>query len=238
MLAEHNAFFQELINIYFAELRRWLTSERAKIVGTPRSTRGYKKILANKKLRKRSGRWSRKVTGLFKGYIPRVKRLGDLSLTMGILGRGAKHQLRRAMELLQTGGAISNRKYMPVPVYKNLARIGYTGPWAKGDVHTGLKSKAFSVFNQVQFAEEGKRLVGIKSGGKMLYFDTRERKKRGEGFLKRGLMFIGLHGVRVKRQFSGRYDLYARFDRMLPAAIKRGQTAVDRATAKVQRKMK
>lgn len=225
--------------VYFAALREWLGKERDKIVGTKRSTKGYKKVLRNKPKRFGRGKgWDRRVTGLFKGHIPRVKKIGDLSLKMGVLGR-TKHQLRKAMELLQTGGTISSSKQMPVPIYKNLEKsYGFKGPWSKGSVYSGMTSKAFAIFNRTWFADEGNKLVGIKSGRRTLYFDKSQMRDKGRRFPRSALLFMGLHGVRIKRQFVGRYDLYARFDRMVGASIKRGQTATDKATRVVERKMK
>ncbi len=223
--------------VYFAALREWLGKEREKIVGTKKSTKGYKKVLAGKRRKRREGTWSTKMTGLFKGHIPRVNDIGQLTLKMGVLGK-SKHQLRKALEMMQTGGTISSSKQMPVPIYKNLAAVGYKGPWSRGSVHGRMTSKAFAFFNRVQFADEGRRLVAIKSGRRTLYFDKKQKKSRGQGFPNKALLFMGLHGIRVKRQFIGRYDLYTRFDRMVPASVKRGQTAVDKATRVVERKMK
>lgn len=223
--------------IYFAALREWLGKEREKIVGSKKSTSGYKKILAGKRRRKREGTWSTTMTGLFKGHIPRVKRIGELSLKMGVLGR-SKNQLRKALEMMQTGGTISSPRQMPVPIYKNLANVGYKGPWSRGSVYDRMTSKAFAFFNRVQFADEGRRLVAIKSGRRTLYFDKKQKKSRGQGFPQRALLFMGLHRIRIKRQFVGKYNLFTRFDRMVPASIKRGQTAVDRATRIVEKKMK
>jgi len=222
--------------VYFGALRTWLKKERVKIVGTKKSTKGYKRVLANKRRRNRDGTWSTQVTGLFKGHIPHVNKIGDLSLKTGILGK-SKHQLRRALEMMQAGGVITSSKQMPVPVYKNLAKIGYHGPWSRGSVYKGMTSKAFAFYNRVKFADEGRQLVAIKNGGRTLYFDKNQRTKTGR-FPRSALLFMGLHKIRIKRQFIGRYDLYARFDRMVPASIKRGQTAVDKATRIVERKMK
>jgi len=228
--------------IYFGVLRDWLKNERANFLGGKdakgKKRRGYRDILASKSLRKRSGSWSRRVTGLFKGYMPFVKKINDLKLTMGVLGK-SKHQLQRALELLQTGGTVTSHRVMPIPIYKNLERIGYTGAMSMGSVKTGMKSKALRNLMITR------GITTIKKDGRMYFFDRRGirshgkakgRGYQGAGFRKEDLLFIGVRSIRVKKQLSGRYDFYGRFNRMNPAMINRGQVAVDRATKKVERK--
>ena len=228
--------------IFFLTLKDWLKNERANMLGGKDSKgkrrKGYRDILARKTLkysRASKGRstWSRTVTGLFSGHIPFANDIRNLGLRMGVLSR-TKHQLVRALELLQTGGGISAAKQMIVPMYKNLMRIGYTGPWSGGSVTSGLTNKAFGKFIDMN------RLVVIKKGGRTYYFDKQatEGPKRGfksSGFARRNLLFMGLFGVRVKRQLKGQYDFYGRFNRMQSPMVRRGQTAVDRATRKVER---
>lgn len=226
--------------IYFQELRTWFKNERANVLGGPdakgKKRTGYREILSRKRRRRREGTWSKKVTHLFKGFIPFSKKLDRLKLTMGILGTG-RHQLKLALEKMQTGGTITSGKQMPVPIYKNLKEIGYEGPWSKGNVHGRMKSKAFGAVDRI-FHTVGRRgLVPIRDGSRTLYFDPNSRKKRGDGFKKSGLMFMGLHGVRIKKTLTGRYDLIARFERMQGAILSRGQTAVDRATRRVEKKL-
>lgn len=223
-------------NIFFGHLRGWLIDERRKVLGPKSQSKGYKKILSNKPHRRRGGKWDPRIVGLFKGYIPYAKTVDNLSLRMGVLGK-TDHQLKRAMELLQTGGTVTSRKMMPVPIYKNIAATKYVGGTHTGSSRTGLKSAVFESFLST------KRLVPIRVGSRIYFFDNLQRKKRsgrGRGakgeFLRKGLLFIGLHKIRVRRQLKGRYDLYARFDRMQGAIVKRGQSAVDKATKAVERK--
>jgi len=226
-------------NTFFFSLRGWLTDERANMLGSKnykdsrgKTRHGYRDMLASRKLKKREGTWSRKVAHLFRGSVPFAKNINNLRLTMGVLGR-SKHQLQRAMEMLQTGGTIRSGSQMPVPMYKNLAAIGEHGPWSTGDVRTGLKSKIFR-----KLASAG-RLVGVKRGGKVFYFDKNKmqggRKWKKTGFNKSALLFMGLHGIRIKRLFTGRLDFYNRFDKMQSSMVRRGQTAVDKATKRVEK---
>jgi len=223
--------------IYFGELRDWFKNERANVLGGPdakgKKRRGLRNFLSDKKHVARRGSgdtWSKKVTHLYKGFIPYVKKLDKLKLTMGILGTG-RHQLKLALEKQQTGGTITSSKQMPVPIYKNLKDThNYSGPWSAGNVHGRMRSKAF------RYIRRFKGLVPIRDGSRTLYFDPESKKKRGDGFKRSGLMFMGLHGIRVKKTLKGRLDLLARFDKMQPAIMSHGRTAVDRATRKVQKK--
>jgi len=218
--------------IYLAVMSNWMRDERARFLGGPNSKgvrkRGFRDILESKPKKGRGKGSSSQITGLFKGYMPKVSKMDDLRVSMGILGL-SRHQLRRAMELFETGGTISSSKMMPVPMYKNLAKIGYTGPWSMGNVHSGMKSKAFA-----KFAND-ERLVMIKGGDAKLFFDKKSRQKDGK-FLKSGLLFMGVHSVKISKQFTGRYDFYGRFDKMTPKIVERGQKAVDRASRKVAKK--
>lgn len=218
--------------IYLAVMSDWMRDERARFLGGPNSKgvrkRGFRDILQSKPKKGRGKGWSSQITGLFKGYMPKVSKMDDLRVTMGIIGT-SRHQLRRAIELFETGGTITSSKMMPVPIYKNLSKIGYTGPWSMGNVHSGLKSKAFA-----KFAND-ERLTMIQSGDAKLFFDKKARLKGGK-FPKSGLLFMGVHSVKIGKMFTGRYDFYGRFDKMTPKFIDRGQKAVDRASRKVAKK--
>jgi len=212
--------------VFLRYMHAWMSDERARFVGGKdskgRTRKGYRGILSRKRLAKRDGTWSRRVAHLFKGYVTNPRNIGGLMMRCGV-GLNSNNQMVRAVWKLQEGGNItSGGKQMPVPIYRNLARIGVTSGFHK--------SKAFS-----RLASQGK-LVGVKDGGRVYYFDPESKKKRGKGFLKSGLLFIGVFGVRVSRMFTGRYDFYGRFDRMLPAMISRGQGVVDRAATSVNRR--
>lgn len=228
--------------IYFFQLRSWMEDERAIMLGSKPSDkkkrRGYRDILANKRLSNRPQKWqkwSKRVTNLFKGSLPYVDKIGDLELSMGLISR-SNHQLIKAIKLLNKGGYSTSSKFMPVPIYKNLAKVGYEGPWHIGNVKSGLKSKAFRAFNRVHFAGEGKRLVRIKSGGRILYFDRKSFSKRKKAFKRSGLLFIGMKRIQIKRHLTGKYDFNQRWNRQKVKTIVRGQRSVDKATRMANRK--
>lgn len=219
-------------NVFFGVFRTWLKNERAMFLGGKdakgRVRRGgFRGLLRKKQLSRRPGHfWSSRMAGLFKGAIPFSKKIGGLRLIMGVLAR--PHQLVRALEFMQTGGTITSSKEMPIPMYKNLAEKGYRGPWSKGSVNSGLKSKAFA-----KFIAQG-RLVRIKRGGKALYFDKNKRNVGG-GFDRSDLLFIGVHSIKVKKVLTGALDFYRRFDRSFPRMVARGNKAVDKAIKQVER---
>jgi len=218
--------FQAAPLTYLRFLRAWLGDERARVVGGKdskgRSRSGFRDILSNRRLTgQRGGTWSRRITHLFKGYVTKPRTLDGLMLRTGV-GLRSKNKMIRAVQKLNEGGTISGGgKQMPVPIYKNLNKIGVTEGFSN--------AKAFK-----RLAIKG-RLAGVKDGGKVLYFDVNARKKRGKGYKRSGLLFVGVFGVKIKPMFTGRYDYIARWDRMLPAMLNRGQGAVDRATNAVDR---
>lgn len=228
--------------IYFHHLRRWMEEERAIMLGSKSSDkkkrRGYRDILANKPRSKfgmqTRGKWSKRVANLFKGGVPYVNRIGDLQLSMGLISK-SQHQLIQALKLLNKGGVSRSSKFMPIPIYRNLAKRGYDGPWHRGSVKSGLKSKAFGFFQRIKFAGE-RRPVRIKSGNKILYFDPESKRKRGNGYKRSGLLFIGMKRIQVQRQLTGKYDFNQRWNRQKTKVVVRGQRFVDRATRKALKK--
>jgi hypothetical protein len=210
--------------VFLRYMRAWLGDERARFVGGPDSKgkvrQGYRAILASRRLRRREGTWSKRMAHLFKGYIPPMPtRIGDLFLKAGA-GLNRPNQMHKALWMLATGGSITSAKQMPVPVYKNLAEIGIT--------------KGFSGAKAFKRLIDKDRLIGIKKGGKVMYFDKEQRTKRG-GLRRSGLLFVGVHGIRVPAMLTGKYDFFARWDQMVPAMITRGQGVIDRATMAVDR---
>lgn len=217
--------------VFLRFLGAWLRDERARFIGGKDSKkntrRGYRDILAGKRLSGRSGTWDARVVGVFKGYIPsRPSRIDDLMLRAGV-GLNNPKRIHEALWSLQAGGAVSGGgKRMPVPVYGNLAKIGVTkGFWG---------GKAFR-----RMLMDEDRLVGVRVGSKIFYFDKNQRYKNTAGryyggFQRKGLLFVGTYGIRRAPQFTGRYDFYARWGRMVPQMIQRGQGVVDRAAKAVE----
>lgn len=230
------AMMQVLPDEFFYSMQRWIRDERAWFLGgkTSKGTKkkGFRNILANRKRKGRPGKWTRRIIYLFKGWQKKVsnKDINKLLMTMGILGT-SHHQLHKALFHHQSGGIITSNKYMPVPIYKNLRKwLGYTGPWSKGDVHDGLKSQAFD------YISTNKGLVGLRSGDKILFFHPKAKRKRGEGYLKSGLLFIGTKSIKTNKMFFGRYDFFDKFDRAIPRIIARGQIAVNKTVRKIEKK--
>ena len=219
---------------FIRNLGAWLYNEKGRFLGGKgykgkKYKSGYKISLAKKRLKRREGRWSKQVAGLFSGKISTAKRINDLNLTMGVLGR--KHQLKRAMELLSTGGTITSSSEMPIPMYRNLAALNYRGPFSKGNVNSGLKSKAFA-----KFINEG-RLTALKKDGQTYYFNKNAEKNNRGRFSRSDLLFIGVHGITVRKTLTARFDFDAQFNKKKSMMIVRGQKAIDRATKQVERKL-
>ena len=204
-------------------LRAWLIDERARFVGGKDSRgkrrKGYRNILENRRLRKRPGTWATQVTGLFKGYV-NARRMQNMEMRAGV-GLNNPRQIHKALWKLQEGGSITSSKYMPIPIYKNISKVGVTRGFWRGKVFKRMIQKG--------------DIVGLQSGGDIYYFDKDFRRRRGAGFKRSGLLFIGTKRISVSKQFTGRYDFYGRFERMRPAMLNRARGVVDRATRKIER---
>lgn len=220
---------------FLKRLHVWLQDEKGRFLGT-RGYRGkvyksgFRQSLAKKRLKRRDGTWAKQVAGLFSGKVPYATSIGRLKLTMGILPK--KHQLKRAMEFLAEGGSITSAKEMPVPMYRNLAAIGYRGPFFGGNVHSGLTSKAFR-----KFASQN-RLAPIKKGGVTYYFNNEADRNAKGKFNREDLLFMGVHGVTVRKTLTNRFDFERRFYAKKSKMIERGQKRVDLAARAVERAIK
>jgi hypothetical protein len=215
ILRMYAAYPQTILRFLIA----WMRDERAGMVGGPdskhRVRRGYRDILASRRRRHRGGTWSRSVAHQFKGYIAGRSALQGLRLTMGA-GLRHPHKITRALELLETGGTIRSGKYMPIPIYRNLAKIGKSTRGGAGSLFVRM-----GIFN---------RFAVLKRGNEMLYFDRYQRRRRGRGrYPRSALLFIGRKEITVPRMLTGRYDFYQRWERRLNPALHRGQGVLDRS---------
>jgi hypothetical protein len=115
-----------------------------------------------------------------------------------------------AMQLEETGGDISSDKFMPMPMYRNLANIG-------------IATNRHGAFKEMAAAGE---LTPIKPKGDpdtLLWFYNKG------GY--RSLAFVGKKNIHVKKQF----DFHATWARRLMSVMQRGQKAADTATRKVEK---
>ena len=209
--------------VYKRRLKHQLRIEHESFIGK----RGKPGLFRRKLLRKRlsGGRksrrggpgWSSQVIGLFTGRV-----FGSIYGTMDIgmvLGSDPKRkrQIHKALELLGEGGSISNSKEMIVPVYDNLRSVGISPK-----TMTGGRSK-LDFYRRQRGA-----LVRLTTGSFTKYYDA-QLLKAGDNV--HALMFLGLHKVRIKRQFNFAAD----WKRREPKAISRLQKAVDRGTKDINR---
>jgi len=220
---------------FLTRLHVWLQNEKGRFLGTKGYRgkvykSGYRQSLAKKRLKGRDGMWAKQVAGLFSGKVPYTTSINNLKLTMGILPK--KHQLKRAMEFLSEGGSITSSKEMPIPMYRNLSSIGYSGPFFGGNVNSGLTSKAFRKF------ASGNKLAPVKKGGITYYFNKDAKRNAKGQFNREDLLFMGVHGITVRKTLTGRFDFENKFYRQKGKMIERGQKRVDLAVREVERTIK
>jgi len=164
-----------------------------------------------------SDTWTRQFSSLMKGRVDGNSRdLKTLSLHVGVLYRDKK-RIHEAAEIMGSGGAINSPgKYMIVPIYANLQRVGIM-------LKTGKSGEALR-----KYMAMGKMFV-LKRGGKVLYYDS-DLWRQGE----RGsaLMFIGMKTSNVKRKF----DFDGQWNKFSPRFMKLVGQGIDRAVKRLEKK--
>jgi hypothetical protein len=216
-------------SLYTRFLKAWLIDEKARFIGGKGSRgkifAGYRSALAHKKLSGREGTWSTRITHLFKGYVD-GETIATLTMRAGA-GLNHPNRLTEGMKLMHTGGRTTTNSFMPVPIYENLKRIGFNGPWQQGSLYSGMRSTVYSHFGRTQ-----KRLEVIEKNGKLYYFDKTQRLPNGK-FPRDALLMIGVSSVTIPRVLKGNLDFYSRWQKQTPAIINRGRAVVNRASASV-----
>jgi hypothetical protein len=203
--------FRQAPSIFAKQLEIWERKERKSFLGGPvkggsGDGKGFRGKLLNKKLVGRPGSWSPAVAGQFKSYMQGRGTLG-VKVTMGIV---QDNPLTKGLELLEKGGTISSDKYMPVPVYRNLAQVGVVR-----DAYGAFKERS-----------EAGQLTGINQGNRMLWFYNRNGHRL--------LLFVGKKQMKVKKQFT----FTRAWQQREPSVIRRGQLAADKATKQVEKMIK
>jgi hypothetical protein len=164
-----------------------------------------------------SSTWTRQFSSTVKGRVDGNSRdLKTLSLHVGVL-YNTKYNIHVAAEIMGHGGTINSAgKYMIVPIYANLQRVGIM-------LKTGKSGEALR-----KYMAMGKMFV-LKRGGKVLYYDS-DLWRQGE----RGsaLMFIGMKTSNVKRKF----DFDGQWNSFSPRFMKLVGQGVDRAVKKLEKK--
>ena len=167
-------------------------------------------------VKQNSKTWTSQASGLFRGYVqgPRDK-INGTQLRMGVLYRDKK-KIHGVMEFLADGGKIGSSKQMIIPIAKNLQAMGI---------------KVFAGGGGFAMRQHGEELnlVAIRHGNKVMYYN---RELLDQGKYLSALMFIGLHGIRVKQQFNFERDAAKR----VPNVMNRLNKAVDKTIRRMDKK--
>ena len=110
--------------------RAWMGATRTKFVGKGRSGEhgAYVKWLRNRSLRGRKGqKWLNSAASVFKGWVqPHANKISDLKMTLGS-PQQQPNKFAKGLEMMSNGGGtVHGNKYMPIPIWKNLARKSAT----------------------------------------------------------------------------------------------------------------
>jgi hypothetical protein len=132
--------------------------------------------------RSRPGKMPINVAGLFRGLVrepPKQDSVNGLFLKMGLLRDSPRPFVRGIMDL-QKGAIHTSGKFMPVPVYKNLAKIGITGGF-------------YRAFRTMMGNDE---LVSVRLGGTMLFISKDLVEKGANAF--DACLFTGAKRVSIR----------------------------------------
>lgn len=197
--------------------------ERNKFVGKRKKSTGTftRSVLARSR-RGREGRLPIAVAGMFrgevKGQLGAGKSMNILSLRMGILKSNPTAFMRGIIEL-QEGFSHSASGFMPVPIYKNLAKLG-------------INFNFFKRFKEMMSAGE---LETIRIGGQVLFVS---KKLKEGGDIYDAAMFVGTRRINVRPmnfRFIDKWKAaWPGFQKRLGNAIEREIRAVEKGYAEAK----
>jgi hypothetical protein len=200
--------------VFAEELAHWQNKERVAFLGREvkkqesggSSIRGF---LMGKSRFGRPGAWSHSIVGQFVSY---TQDKGTLHPRM-TMEFARKSPLIEAMEMEESGGGVTSGRFMPVPIFQNLAQIGVV--------------RAF--YRKFQEMAHDEQLIPVHPSGRpdLLYWFY---KRNGHNMP----LFVGRKSSTIKKQF----DFHRAWDRRASKAVARGEQAIYRATRRVERMIK
>lgn len=204
--------FRKAPEVFAEEIDHWFNKERLSFLGARKAAiSGIKGKLLHKERWGRSGGWSPSIVGQF---ISSKNHPGQLEASMS-MGFAPGSPLESAMELEEKGGRIQSDKFMPIPVWGNLQKIGIT-------------KASFKAFEEMS---SGNELYSIPGKNGKIYWLSKifGSGEKGQGLL----LFIGSKAIKVKKQFN----FHKAWDNRYPKIMRRGDMSIFRATRKVEKMM-
>lgn len=165
-----------------ATVRKRLFVERNRFVGKGISRVGsFTRRVLNLRRRSRPGKMPVTVARMWRGmmHIPNAKSIDGMTMQMGII-KSTTRPFVRGLIGMQEGYSQTSSKFMPVPVYDNLAKAGIVKGFSKA-----FKSMA-----------AGDELITIRTGGQVL-FVSKEMIERGAS-VHEATLFVGTKRVTVR----------------------------------------
>jgi hypothetical protein len=217
-----NDTISEALNVaperIFGVVRKRLYIERNKFVGKKKSglSGSFTRSVLRYRRRGREGTMPLQVAGMFRGFLKTPEYFGEqeMALRLGILSKRPKPFVRGLIELQHGDTTHTSGKFMPVPVYDNLAKLGIT-------------SKFGRTFRQMI---ESDRLVSIRTGGQVLWID-KEQIEAGANIAE-ATLFVGTKRVTARRMNFGFIE---KFITQWPAWQTRMKNAVDREISNINK---
>jgi hypothetical protein len=196
-------------------MRRWLFHESRTFVGNKKKDGSFRRELKNK-TNIHGKKWRPFVAKRFKGYVENKNTL-NMALHMGPNLSGNK----KLRELMETGYTIlpTNAKWLIIPNYKNLAKIG-------------IKSKFMLKFNEMN-KKSLFDIVKNENNGSISYFLDPDGNNDTKNFRHDfgGQLFFGVRRTRIKKQFS----FISSWNARVPTVLKRGERYLKSAMSRTQK---
>lgn len=218
--------------LFRGAVKHWIFSERKRYYDK------FKKSIARQKhnagapsMFRSGGTWKPQVAGPFH-KISLDESGNTQSAEIGLQDGGNKPVspgFRRRLAMMEetTGGSdmVSSGKYMTIPLVKNLAKNSA----AQRDLG-GLALNRRTGARWLRNLISSHSITAIKKNGTMYYFDN-DMEKRGGGFKKAALLFIGKKAVKLRK----RINFIRGYEERKDAAVDNFVTKINRLLRNVSR---
>lgn len=199
-------------------VRGWLSMIRTRYVGSKIAKKdgSYPKWLMGRRRRNRPGTWGKQAALSFRGFVG-GNSIKNVHLTMGIPQKH-KSGFVRGLEGMANGGyTIRSSRFMPIPIYQNLAARGIT-------------SRTRGAFSGMNASDSLIAVRGKHTAGRVLWID-RDAIEQGAD-LEDSVLFVGQKTTRVG---AFQFKFEEKFASIMPRMIELGQKRIDRTIRSIER---
>jgi len=213
-------------------IRHWMFSDRKRYGAI------FKRTIARQKhnagapsMFRMGGNWQGRVAAPFKS-VSISENANEMSMAIGLQARGGQDITqgfkKRLMMMEQSTGEnteMSSDKFMPIPVWRNLNKNSA----AMADIGA-LPLNRRGGATILKRLIRSKSVTAIKKNGTMYYYDN-DMEKRGGGFKRSALLFVGKKLVRLRK----RYDFVKQWEGRKDAVVDNFVTKINRMLRNISR---